>query len=381
MSGFDGMFRSQQFAADQRWKGTMAESAGLTGGADALVKGAIDGRQLAMREAESQAAVRMHESNRALNQQKLLEMQAVDQTEMSRLGIEGQREQVLAARLAREDAEYQIKRRRERDSKFGAGDEALGETLKRWGDFAKNPAAVMAAGLVMKDGKIRPGTPAEIEEYRREVDADALRGSSSTHQLNRDRVGRELARVRDQMFTSPGSRAQLEPVLRSLEREYASYFQNGDMPKADAPQATPQASSGSGTAQKAPPPPDMQRRNFIASNVFQDPVWESSPALSVFAVDHETRAAMSRGLGALADMMLTHRTEQGRQMDPAQAHKIALAAAEKSPQLLGFAMKMGGFSDDEIRVRLRSTFPSIKTKERMDSIMRYVDEDTKRLSK
>lgn len=372
MSGFDGMFRSQVFAADQRMRGTQALGEGLVGGSQALARGVIEGRQLAMQEAESQAKVRMVETERALTAQKLQALQAIDMTEQGRLQVEQSREAVLGARLQREAAQHAFDRQRERDQRIGTDDEVLGETLKRWGDLLRDPEAMYEHGLVFKDGRVRPGTPEELAEQNKKLTEGAERRRRGLNpQLERNRMGQEIARLQAIYDAAPRSqKPQIKEMLDRAMQEYAAAF--GELPAADA-------GAGAGT----PPPPEAPAAKkpntvspppLIVSNVFNDPAWKQAPELAAFNVDAETRYQMSRGLAAVAAQLVQLRQSQGRDLDPAQAHKLALEAARTTPAVYGFAMKSGGFADDEIRRRLRATFPAMADKKALDTVMRYVND-------
>lgn len=358
MSGFDVMMRSQELASrsNQFYDAQRYESMRQTG--DAVQQLGQFSAELGMQQTEQAMRIASFEQEWQANQIKLQGMQALDQTALSREAVRGAKLQNDAMQMD-----------------MDAKKKAMSDSETRTTEQTKHWVRSELGGLGLAELGYHPvtlqkfadeGEQKEAIEGLTRAETVTGRGRKELPAVTRDRIGREVMRLRaaiakENENPGPGQKERIKELQRQvdvLDREYSGMLPDNEPEPEPEAAAEPQRQSRT--------PYNNDRRDQLASQIASSFVDKSDPVLGPLAKipDQESRLRVGYALASLADRLVEHR---GISAD--QAPMYVMAAAKEDPVLIGYALQVGGYSDERIRAYLRAT-NAYDSDSKLDNAMR-----------
>lgn len=402
MSSFnDAAFRSQQMLAPYQMQGAMNKTAGIQRIGDAAVQAAgmwnqsqNNAAEMALRTAEAGTKIAAWQQEQELNAYKLQNLMAIDQAVISRTGAS-------IAELKAKSME--LKYNAEKKAYEGMDVDTAYKTAQ-----AKSKLMDMAIGLpdmVMgDDGMPRKGTKEERaafeDSYKFREQSQRGEPTVSPAMRKYNDLSLQLSRYNSYLANPLSARdpeavkhaQEMAKALRPAVRQAA--IEAGiqmDEQEAGTPSPTTGEPRGAlSTTDDGKPVANTKRRGihqrslgddaraYVRDQAAQSQAWKASPVWSRLNVDDETRDALSQGISAYADALLSTQQQNGRDLDLGMVHEQIMAQAERSPVIMGMLLAFASKStneresNEEIRMQLRTLFPEANIDATMKQINSYI---------
>lgn len=286
--------------------------------------------QLQIQGAEATARIGAWSQEQALNQIKMQQVLALDQAMISRHGVTMAEVQANTAMM-----EYQQRAEAVKGSQV--------DHRQKQYEYA------LMAGLRLNDktGEMEPfANEAEWSKAVKKFQAVNFKPNNYSPGLERSRL---LSALREAQRS--GNTALVEKIQREINDSEG--ITSGTPTEPPPPAATSGAPAAPQAQANAQPQGNglSPTVNYVATQAFHSPVWDSSPTWGRLNVDEQTRAKMSVGVGRIAEMQLKIAKNNGRDIDPGRMHDFIMQDAETNPTSMVWLLHQAG--DDERTIRLK----------------------------
>ena len=236
MSGFDGMFRTQQFTEGMRNEAADFSNRAHMGAAQTALDTARDIRDYRQRAVESAAKLQLWETENQINQRKLMQLQALDMTEMARLDVLGKQQSVLQNQLALEAGKFQLDQQKKQASML-SDDQKKEMMISEWENstMGRDPLERAINGWVNTNGRWgRAQNKEERDQAIRQAREDMrlAKGGINNRDYTRDAALREMDQIKSFLSSSsadsdPKLRDEMAARWRQLQQEYDKEYRGG----------------------------------------------------------------------------------------------------------------------------------------------------------
>lgn len=351
MSGFDVQMRSDAITMPLRQRGAEMEADAI-GNIGATAVDTVRYLQQATREqAESDTRIRAWETERQINQRKLMELQAVDAAEMGRLQTLQASQQVEAQRLQIDQARHQFETQQRAAARFSEPEMRDMEIAKLQAQFfGRDPYEAAQAGYVSEPGQ--GGVPL----YRYNPDAAKTKAAEMAA-TDRDRRYPPYGNV------DPRSRAlsDLDRMRRAIEAlELAGKEEEAGLLREMMAESA-RSLSGPGAAKEpdttVPRAPDGAiGANAMAFSNHPKLRWKEDPRLQAMAPGGVPDEAILNSMSQMAEQLVSV-----AKYSPTDAQDYIAAQLQRNPGLVVKLLIDAGYRDEQIETYLRAAWKMDET--------------------
>lgn len=366
MSGFDVQMRSdamvqqnRQFYDEQGFQAQRDMVHGLRQSAGMAVEGIQMAQEMAMRQADADMRLQLQQQEFQTNAFKLQQMALIDQTDMTRLQVETQREQLKAMQMENERAKKLLE---DDDSIYQEHMLRSSTVISRMG----GPERAAAAGVYQNDqGRLaRFGSDTERESYLQKLRSGKLGSPGDSPGLERGRDVRALKDLAGLILDAEDAGDTEEADrLRSMRSNILdSYPAAGRDTAGIQSPAGPTQPMGEG---------NQQQIQALAADFMGAADWTSAP-LAPFTGSPQTKASASYAIGVLGEILVRQRG-----IKPEMARDYLQQYLTTHPEGMGVALLASGYSDARIAYYYQSVY-GLKGAQ-LESVMGKVRAESERL--